>query len=196
MKRLFSVWILGMLTAGLVWAQGAALEVRGLFFRPVEKTFQKVYGSGVQVGGQGFIGLGKSIDIWVSGDYYHKKGELTYSKEETTVRIIPIAAGLRVRIPQDPFHFYVSGGVGYFLFKEENIIGTVTASKIGYVGKAGGFVKVFKGLYIDGHLQYTHCSIQPLEVRAQIGGLSFGIGIGYDFGLGEKEEKWIWKEVE
>ena len=195
MKKLINVWVLALLMAGSAWAQGAAFEVRGLYFWPVEQTFQDVYGAGVQFGGQIFIGLGKHWDIWASGDYYRKKGELTFSKEETTVRIIPVAAGLRYRIPVNRCHFYISGGAGYFLFKEENIIGTVKDSKIGYLGKAGCFVKVFKGLYLDAHFQYAHCSIQPLEIKTNISGLSFGVGIGYDFGLGETEEKWIWKEV-
>jgi opacity protein-like surface antigen len=195
MKKLTIIWVLLILTAGSAAGQGAAIGIHGLYFQPAEQAFKDIYGPGTAFGAGGFIGLGKHLDLWVSGDYFQKQGELTFSKKETTVRIIPIAAGLRLRIPVSRINLYISGGAGYFLFKEENLIGTVTDSKIGYLGKAGCYIKIIRGLYMDGHFQYSHCSIQPLEVKADIGGLSFGIGIGYDFGLGEKEEKWEWREV-
>ncbi|MBD3414302.1 MAG: hypothetical protein GF421_07730 [Candidatus Aminicenantes bacterium] len=195
MKKLICVFVFSLVLAGSVWAQGGALEVRGLYFHPVDKRFQDVYSSGAVFGVEGILGLGKHVDLWISGDYFRKKGELIYSKKETTVRIIPIAAGLRWRFSQDAYQFYISAGAGYFLFQEENIMGTVNASKIGYLGKAGYSLKIIRGFYLNAHLQYAHCSIQPLEIQTHIGGLSLGIGIGYDFGLGEKEEKWIWREI-
>lgn len=169
--------------------------MKGLYFQPAEQAFKDIYGAGAAFGAEGFIGLGKRLDLWISGDYFQKEGELTFSKKETTVRIIPLAAGLRLRVPVDRFNFYVSGGLGYFLFKEENIIGTVKESKLGYLGKAGVYVKMIKGWYLDGHVQYAHCTIQPLDIKAGIGGMSIGVGIGYDFGLGEKAEMWKWREV-
>ena len=195
MKKLFSFLVLLIVMTGPIWAQGGAVEVRGLYFHPTEKAFQNVYGNSLVFGGGAFIGLGKHMDVWVSGDYFRKKGELTFSKEETTLQIIPVYAGLRWRFPGNSYHFYVSAGVGYFWFKEENLMGTVKESNISYLGKAGCFVKVFKGVYVDAHFQYTYGSVQPLEVKNQISGLSLGLGIGYDFGLGEKQDKWIWRKV-
>ena len=187
------VWVVVM--AGPALATGIAFGIGGFYFQPVEKAFDDIYGTGRGINAEGIIRLWKNLDFWVGAGYYTQKGKLTFTKEETTVKILPVKAGLRLRLPVSVLNFYISGGLGHFIFDEENLIGRVQETKMGYMGKLGCYVKIVKGLYIDCHFQYSHCSIKPLEIEADIGGMSLGLGIGYDFGLGEKEEKWVWREV-
>jgi opacity protein-like surface antigen len=195
MKRLIGVLAVVILAVGFAGAQGVAIGVKGLYFTPAEQSFKDIYGSGPAYGLEANFGLTKNLDLWIGADYYQKKGELTFSKMETDVRILPVTAGLRYRIPAGPVRFYAGAGLGYFLFREENLIGKVDVRKLGFLGKAGAYVRVFQGLYIDAHLRYSYCVIKPQDIKANIGGLSFGVGFGYDFGLGDVAPIPQWREV-
>jgi len=188
--------LLAILAPGRAWASGLAVGVNGFYFRPTGQAFEQVYGSGSGIGAEAFIRLWKNLDLWIGADYFEKKGELTFTREKTTVRILPLKAGLRLRLPAGRLTFHAGAALGYFFFEEKNPIGEAEEAKMGFLGKAGCSVRIVKGLYVDGWFRYTHCSIRPFEVEADIGGMSLGLGIGYDFGLEKKkEEDWKWEEV-
>ena len=184
-----------VLTAGQAGASGFAIGISGFYFIPVDQAFKRVYGPGPGIEAVGIIRLWRNLDLWVGADYFQKRGELTFTGEETTVRVFPVKAGLRFRIPAGRFNFHAGAGLGYFFFEEKNPIGRVTEKKIGFLAKAGCYIKIVKGLYVDGYFQYSYCSIRPLDMEADIGGMSLGLGIGYDFGLEKKEDEWKWEEV-
>lgn len=195
MKKSGLAVVLVLLAVGQAEASGFAIGISGFYFRPTEQAFERIYGSGSGIGAEAVVRLWKNLDLWVGGDYFQKNGELTFTGEKTTVRIFPVKAGLRLRLPAGRLTFHAGAGLGYFFFEEENPIGRVTERKIGFLAKVGCYIKIVKGLYVDGYFQYTHCSIRPLDMEADIGGMSLGLGIGYDFGLEKKEEEWEWEEV-
>jgi hypothetical protein len=78
-------------------------------------------------------------------------------------------------------NFYAGAGVTYNIYKEENPIGNVSKNGIGLVANAGLLSYVIEGLFFDGYVNYSYCKIKPANVDINIGGLEFGLGIGYRF---------------
>jgi opacity protein-like surface antigen len=186
--------ILFLLTAPLP-ASDLAIKFFSLYFIPSENAFKDIYGNGVEFGGEIKYSFWTGCGIWVSGSYYKKQGELSFTKEKTDVSVAPLAVGLSFQIPGEWIRLYLDGGLGIFNFQEDNPIGSVTQNRLGFLAKFGASFFPVKGIVLDVFLRYSSCRIRPLEIEANIGGLSFGVGLGYRFRLGEEERSWDWKEV-
>jgi hypothetical protein len=157
------------------------LQLRGSYFSPTEEVFQDIYGGGFTFGGEVSVGIWKNLQFWIGGNYYRGDGELTYTKEEITLQIIPIGLGLKYLFPAGIFNFYGAGGINLYQYKESNTLGEVKKGGIGYAGKIGVMVKVAKGLIIDLFGEYSYCKMMPADFTINIGGISAGIGLGYLF---------------
>lgn len=48
-------------------------------------------------------------------------------------------------------------------------------------GQAGCFFKIVGGLLLDFSLNYSYRTVKPQEIKADIGGIQAGIGLGYQF---------------
>jgi hypothetical protein len=123
----------------------------------------------------------KNFEVFVHGEYLQAKGELTITKEETTLRIIPAEAGGRFLFGNHPFLGYLGAGLGVYFINEENPIGTVSKSGIGIFAE-GGFRYFFvKNLFFDLKLKYVSLSIRPEDTSVNLGGISLLGGFGYVF---------------
>ncbi len=183
------------LSAAPLPASDLSITIFGLYFIPSENAFKDIYGNGTEFGGEIKYSFLANCGIWLSGSYYEKQGELSFTREKTVVSVVPLAAGLSLQIPGDWIRVYWDGGIGIFNFQEENPIGRVTQNRLGYLTKIGASFFPFKGLVLDVFIRYSFCRIRPLEIEANIGGLSFGVGLGWRFRLSEEEKSWIWKEA-
>lgn len=184
-----------MLLAPSLMASDLSFTIFGQYFIPTENAFKDIYGNGTAFGGKIKYSFGTNYGIWLSGSFYKKEGELSFTKEKTVVKVVPLAAGISFQIPGDWIRVYLDGGLGLFHFNEDNPIGKVTSNRLGYLAKIGASFFPVKGLVFDVHMQYSSCKICPAEIEANIGGFSFGVGLGYRFQLRAEEEKWVWKEV-
>ena len=176
-------------------ASDLSIKIFSLYFIPSENAFKDIYGNGTEFGGEIKYSFWTNCGIWLSGSYYEKQGELSFTREKTVVSVVPLAVGLSFQIPGDWIRVYLDGGLGSFNFQEDNPIGRVTQSRLGYLAKIGASFFPVKGLILDVFIRYSSCLIRPLEIEANIGGLSFGVGLGYRFRLSEEEKSWDWKEV-
>ena len=61
----------------------------------IEKAFRDIYGEGIMYGGEVNIRVWKALEVWFGASYFYKKGELTFTKEETKLKIVPIGAGIK-----------------------------------------------------------------------------------------------------
>ncbi|MFC2157745.1 OmpW family outer membrane protein [Acidobacteriota bacterium] len=181
MKKILPV-IVAILLCGTAFAGETGIEVRGLYFSPSEQAFKDIYGGGVSFGLDLSFNLWNAVDIWIGGSYFTKTGELSFTKEDTTIRIIPLGLGVRYRFIKDgTVSPYAGLGVNYFLFTEENIIGKVEKGAVGPVVRVGVLLNVAKGFFFDLMVEYSYCRINPADFRINIGGISAGIGAGIDF---------------
>jgi len=151
------------------------------YFIPSEKVFKDIYGGGMMYMGEINIAIWKSLELWIGGSYFLKKGKLTFTEEETKLEIIPIGGGLRFRLSTGRLDFYVGGGLSYFLSEEKNPIGDVSKRELGYDGRIGSIVELPKGLIIDIFINYSYSITKPADFKVNIGGFRTGIGIGYKF---------------
>ena len=72
------------------YADGFFIEVKGSYFWPSDQYFKEVYENGVSYGGEIGFQVSKRISVWAGGDYFTKKGTLTFTEEETELKIFPM----------------------------------------------------------------------------------------------------------
>lgn len=122
-----------------------------------------------------------SLEVFLHGEYLMASGELTITKEETTMTIIPAEAGARYLFGNKRFKFYLGAGLGYYFINEENPIGTVNESAIGFLGEAGVKTYFSNRLFLDVKLKYVSLSVRPDSTSVNLGGISLLAGVGFAF---------------
>ena len=125
--------------------------------------------------------VAKNIELWLEGGYFSKVGELSFTKDRTRVRIVPLGGRMRYVISVDRWNLYAGLGLSYHTFKESNLIGKVSAGKAGLVAQLGGRLALGEKALVDLRLAYSRCEMEPLELRFDAGGVEAGIGLGYRF---------------
>jgi hypothetical protein len=124
--------------------------------------------------------FGKSIEVFVHTDYVSATGELSLTKEETTLTIIPAEAGGRFLFKGKNFVPYFGAGLGLYLIKEENPIGTVEENGFGFFAEAGAriYINIF---FFDIKAKYLFLSITPVDESKNLGGFYILGGFGFSF---------------
>jgi hypothetical protein len=181
MKRILTIFAVCLILSGTMFGGDGIFEIKGLYFNPTEQAFKDIYGSGPMFGGEITAQVWRNAYLWVGGSFYTKKGKLTYTEEETKIQLIPLGVGVKFLFGSGNIDFYAGGGVNYFLFKETNVLGNISDGGLGFCGKAGLYLRPGGGLVFDLFADYSYCKIEPADFKINIGGLSFGIGLGYQF---------------
>ncbi len=146
-----------------------------------EEIFKDVYGSGnIAYSLDLAFKLGRSLEAFIHTDYLKAEGQLEYDPKDTTLTIIPAEAGLRILLGKNKFKPYLGLGAGYYMFKEENFIGTVDDNSIGFFGE-GGLRYYFGKFFIDLKLKYIQLKYEVSGADINLGGLSYFGGIGIRF---------------
>jgi len=84
-----------------------------------------------------FANLGVSLEV----KHLSRSGALTYTKEATSFRLIPISLGLRYVYPGKIIQPFAGGGLDYNVYYEDNPIGTtVNAARGGHL-EAGLYLR-------------------------------------------------------
>ena len=185
MKRWMAVFVglvCGLLlVSGFGYAQGVSIVGKVQYFYPLDKDFQDIYGGGLSFGGELGISLFGRVDLWLGAAVFQRKGELTFTKEETTLWIYPVSAGLRFRLTRGAVQPYLGAGVGYFLYRESNAIGDVEKQAVGLVSRGGLHFYITRGFLIDLFFEYSTCKITPADFTVNIGGIAGGLALGFVF---------------
>ena len=130
-KKSVGAIVVFLLVSGSADAANVRFELKAQYFRPVEQSFLDIYGAGVRYGGEIDIGLWKGFDVWVGGGYFTREGELTFTKEKSKLKIIPIGLGLKYRWTRGVIGFYTGAGVSIFIYEETSPLGKVSQSREG-----------------------------------------------------------------
>jgi len=163
-------------------AKGVRLELRGGYHSPSEQAFREIYGGGLTYGADVVVGLWKNVDLWVGGGYFYRTGALTYTAEETFVKIRTFGWGILYRRALGRFDVYGGAGLAYFLFDEGNAIGETSAGKIGPELRAGAFYRFTPRLSAGAFAGLSTRTISPAQYEVNIGGLTAGLALSYRFG--------------
>lgn len=181
MKRLILLFSALHILLGMSYGLNLKIECKGGYFYPSEEAFKDIYGGGFSFGGEISVKVIQNLSIWAGGSYFTKKGKLTFTQEDTEIKLIPIGSGLKYEFQIGKFAPYLGLGVNYYQYKESNPLGEVSKNEIGYIGRTGAYIHVSNHFVIDLFLNYSYCEIQPADLKINIGGVEAGIGIGYEF---------------
>jgi len=178
----------GWLVAGFVLAfagpaasEGLSIQARGAYFSPTDKIFREIYGYGLSWGGELSFSISERGAIWAGGDYYSKVGKLGFTQDETKIRIVPLAAGVKYFFSRGRLRPYAGAGAAYFQYKETSSIETIEKGAVGFMARAGLLVMLGPTFFMDLQGNWSTCSVQPGDVKANLGGLSLGLGLGFEF---------------
>ena len=187
MKRRWAILMFALLLAGMTaasWGAGVSLTLKAGLFFPSDSIFREVYKNGTVFGGELAVPIAAGLHLWAGAEYFGKSGLLSVSEEMTKVRIIPVYLGLKYHFGNSTVRPYLGAAAAYFLFKEENPLGSVSESGIGLLGQAGLLIKIGGPIALDLYANYRACTLRtddPDPVEAKIGGLSGGVGLVFRF---------------
>lgn len=107
------------LFSGEVYGGKFLLEAKGMYFQPTDQYFKDIYTGGsftnwISYGGEIWIKIWKGLGVWAGGHYFAKTGQLTFTKEETRIQVMPVYGGIRLQFSQGNVNLYIGAGVGYF----------------------------------------------------------------------------------
>ncbi len=151
------------------------------YFRPSKQIFRDIYGNGAMYRAEICIGIGRGLELWMAGGYFSKNGKLSFTDEGTKLQILPVGWGIKYVSTKGNINYYTGIGFNYYQVKEINSIGDVSKGRLGFGGEIGAFTRVAGGLIIDFRMDYYYCKMELANRKIDIGGLTVGIGLGYEF---------------
>jgi hypothetical protein len=182
MKRLLLIFSILLFLSGIITAGDTIIEIKGSYFSPSNEDFRDIYGGGLMFGGEITVGIYKNLSFWLGLCFFSKNGVLSFTREETNIKNTQFGGGLKYNFfSRGSINVYGGLGLDHFHSKESNVIGEATKNKLGLIGKLGINILIFKKLNVDLFLDYTYCKVKPPDFGVNIGGISTGIGLGYQF---------------
>jgi hypothetical protein len=170
------------------------LEVKGGYFFFSESKMRKVYNEGgVDLQINGSYPIYRWLHIYAGVEYLERHGRSLHFHQKTSIWQFPISMGLKAFVQVHPkIHYYFTLGPRLFLVYTHHHSSFVSKrmSEDGF----GGFLATgfnfypYRGLLVDifGEYSYkrmhfdSHKTFNYLRTT-QIGGFTFGIGLGYAF---------------
>jgi len=153
-----------------------------------ENLYKTVYGdSGMSYNLDLGVKVGKSLEAFLHTDYFKKDGELTFTKEKTTLKIIPIELGARYLIGiskqcKPKLFPYLGAGAGYYMVKEENPIGSFDKKSFGFFVEGGLRFYPAGSFFIDAKIKDVFLKIKnDLGRNINTGGFTYMGAIGISF---------------
>lgn len=182
MKKIYIFAAAFVFLATSIQATDFRIDLRMSYFHPSDQAFRDIYGGGLKWGGEASISLGKGWAAWLEAGRFAKEGHLTLTGEETRIQIVPLGIGIRYSLRlQDRTNLHAGGGVQYFMFDEDNLIGEVRENKLGFLARMGIETRITRNAWINVFGEYSYCRMKPAEFKFDIGGPAAGIGLGYEF---------------
>jgi hypothetical protein len=189
MKKVIFILIIILTVPVFAAAENIIFELKGSYFFPSDKDFRGIYGSGFMYGAELTIGVHKGFSVWLGVNFFRKNGDLPFSQEETSLNNSLFGGGLR-------YNFYsgkridIYGGIGAYNFHSNesdlignvtSLIGNITTSSVGPVGKLGVNIYITDKLLFDLFIEYSYNKVKPSVFGDNIGGIAAGMGLGYQF---------------
>ena len=149
-----------------------------------EPRFEAAYPTGGPIGGLTLSSaLISHINIYLDIKYYSRRGALTFSREKTVFYMVPIDVGVRYIYPLGFIHPYLGGGLDFYLYYEDNPIGTVLNYTNGYHVTGGAYLRFSRSVpvMVNLRLKYTSAKAKQDFVETQLGGFEYGLGLAFVF---------------
>lgn len=182
-----------------VAARDIIVEFKGAGFIPTNSDFRDIYGKGAAL-----FGPEITIDIcdtnrwyaFASVDYLKKDGHSVGLCNDTTIRMVPLAFGLKYFQPVHCADLYAGLGFQPVRLKTTNcsphVVHETSQWCLGGIAKLGAYVDVRCNFVLDVFANYsfvkagcpTLCQLESetlAPLKANISGVILGVGLGYRF---------------
>lgn len=149
-----------------------------------EPRFDAVYPKGGLLAGLGAsAAIVSNLNLYLEAKYWQREGALTFSKEKTKLRLVPISLGARYIVPLGIVNPYAGAGGDIYFYYEDNPIGTTANSAAGFHVMGGTYIRFAKGvpLMINLKVKYTWAKTTQSSFNIQLGGLEYAAGIAFAF---------------
>ena len=163
------------------YAKNNHVKIFANYFVPSEQSFKNIYGEGMTFGTEINIKVWKFLDLWVAGNYYTKGGQLPFTKDNTDMTLIPVGLGLKLRLKRGALNPYIGFGPVLYIYEEKNSLIRTKGTSAGFVGYGGCYFKIIGRFIVDFSVNYSYCTAKPQRIKAQLGGIQTGIGLGFEF---------------
>ncbi|MDR3550863.1 MAG: OmpW family outer membrane protein [Candidatus Babeliales bacterium] len=173
------------------------LEFKAAYFLPTDSDFKHIFHKGGALYGPELTVQLCSDENWyafASFDYFQKKGNSVGLCDETSVKLIPLAFGLKYFMPAaDSFDFYAGLGFQAMNARTKNCSDFVESKLsqwgFGGIAKAGAYYYLSHNFLIDIFVDYSFvkvgkndCDCTSVQsVKANVSGAIFGAALGYKF---------------
>lgn len=182
MRRMTIAWTLFLFVMPVLVFSGEVLfKLKGGYFYPSDKDFRDIYGGGVMSGLEISTVAARNLELWIEAGYFAKTGELSFTKEVTRLKIIPVGGGVRYVFPPRRPAIYMGGGVLYYRFREVSPLGTVDWGRPGVVVEMGSSIRLTGRFIADAFARYSHCRMKPADFMFNIGGYDLGVRLAYEY---------------
>lgn len=166
------------------------------YFHPTGGTLNNIYGGGGIYGGELTVPVCDGIAAWAGASYFSQHGHSLGLRNSTRVQLVPVTFGLKYFIPFDCYDVYIGAGMErVYLWTHDHsdfVRKHTRKSGLGGVFKLGAIVFVCPEVFFDFFFDYSLCRIHfhdkidgtVYPAKADVSGMSVGIGVGYRFGCG------------
>ena len=180
-------------------AHDVIVEFKAAYFRATDSCFRAIYGNGAALfGPEVTFSLCGDSDWYgfASVDYLKKSGHSVGLCDPTTVRMVPLAFGLKYFKPVGCADLYAGLGFQPTHLKTNNCSPTVVQQTsqwcLGGIAKFGAYVDVRCNFVLDFFVDYSFVkagcpklcpsiSASLISLKANLSGVIFGVGFGYRF---------------
>ncbi len=125
----------------------------------------------------------KSLEVFLHSDLLTVDGKLTFTQEDTTLKITPLELGCRYLVASQKaknqkIYPYLGAGAGYYMIKEENFISNLDEKRVGFFFEGGIRFYVTGSIFADVKLKNV---ILKSENGTNMGGFAYMGGVGFSF---------------
>jgi len=149
-----------------------------------EPRFEAAYPSGGPIAGLTLSSaITSNLNLYLDIKYYSRHGALTFSQEKTEFYMVPFDLGLRYIFPLGFFHPYLGAGFDFYLYYEDNPIGTVLNYTNGYHITGGTYLRFARNvpILVNLRLKYTSAKAEQDAVQIELGGVELCLGLAFTF---------------
>jgi len=153
-------------------------------YNMTDPMFETVYQSGAAIGGLGLTArLISHVDFYLDAKVMSKEGQLSYSKEKTTLVLVPISVGIRGSYPVAFIEPFAGAGFDTYLFYENNAIGTTVSHATGWHVGGGFYIRFGKNIPILPFVRIKYAMVKSTiqSTTVDLGGLEYGAGLAIAF---------------
>jgi outer membrane protein W len=164
-------------------------------FQVKDNNFKTLYNTGSLIYQFGLAFQMDVFEVFLQTDIRSYKGETTDLGDEAKFTMLPAQFGLRVFFGKKNILPYIGGSAGYYMFKEQLTIDSLTieakGKKFGFAPEIGLQLFFGKSFFVDFKGKYLILKVSPDEIsitdglvyenESDLSGFGTSLGVGYSF---------------